>query len=237
VVDVASGAWHSDRGKIRDHAAARVFHTFCERGYVVLAARPGSRNRYTLAEMAQHVRLAVLYARRRAEELGFEPGRLGLMGASAGGHLALLASLAPHQARPQDRDPLLRLDGRVKATAAFFPPTDFLDWSGDGKPTDLAALRPLFFAGGGAERTRDELEQAAQAVSPLHRVARTETPFLLIHGDADAVVPLSHSQRFAAAMKEAGNSVELIVKAGGGHPWPTIAEEVRVAADWFDRRL
>ena len=31
--------------------------------------------------------------------------------------------------------------------------------------------------------------------------------------------------------------VELIVKPGGGHPWPTIAEEVQVMADWFDKTL
>jgi hypothetical protein len=29
----------------------------------------------------------------------------------------------------------------------------------------------------------------------------------------------------------------LIVKAGGGHPWPTIHEEVAVIADWFDKQL
>ena len=32
-------------------------------------------------------------------------------------------------------------------------------------------------------------------------------------------------------------SAELIVKPGGGHPWPTIHEEVQVIADWFDKHL
>jgi dipeptidyl aminopeptidase/acylaminoacyl peptidase len=59
----------------------------------------------------------------------------------------------------------------------------------------------------------------------------------MIHGDADSVVPLQQSQVMLAALKKAGASAELIVKAGGGHPWPTLHEEVQVIADWFDRQL
>jgi hypothetical protein len=45
IVDVASGAWSSDRGKIRDHTTAQFYSIFCSRGYVVFAARPGSKSR------------------------------------------------------------------------------------------------------------------------------------------------------------------------------------------------
>ena len=33
IIDIASGAWHSDRNKIRDHMAARVYDIFCKKGY------------------------------------------------------------------------------------------------------------------------------------------------------------------------------------------------------------
>ena len=62
-------------------------------------------------------------------------------------------------------------------------------------------------------------------------------PFLLIHGDADPLVPLQQSQKMVAALKAAGGSPELIVKKGGGHPWMTLPEEVKIMADWFDQRL
>ena len=39
------------------------------------------------------------------------------------------------------------------------------------------------------------------------------------------------------ALKAAGGSAELIVKKGGGHPWMTISEEVKIMADWFDHHL
>lgn len=75
------------------------------------------------------------------------------------------------------------------------------------------------------------------AASPLHRVQQTSVPFLLIHGDADKLVPLSHSQKLVDAISKSGGKAELIIKAGGGHPWLTIAEEVAVMADWFDKQL
>ena len=59
----------------------------------------------------------------------------------------------------------------------------------------------------------------------------------MIHGDADPLVPLQQSQKMVEVLKAAGGSAELIVKKGGGHPWMTIPEEVKVMADWFDRHL
>ena len=135
LVDIASGAWYSDRNKIRDHTLAQVYTIFCSRGYVVFAVRPGSKTRYTAAEMDRNVK------------------------------------------------------------------------------------------------------EAARAVSPLHRVEKPTIPFLLIHGDADQTVPLSQSKKLVEAITKAGGSAELIVKAGGGHPWLTLPEEVKVMADWFDKQL
>ena len=62
-------------------------------------------------------------------------------------------------------------------------------------------------------------------------------PFLLIHGDADPLVPLQQSQAMLAALKAKGVPAELIVKPGGGHPWLTLRVEVAVMADWFGKKL
>ena len=102
---------------------------------------------------------------------------------------------------------------------------------------DTRFLGPLLFPGGAEGHTEEEIKQAARAVSPLHQVTRPTIPFLLIHGDADKMVPLAHSQKLVAAINRAGGSAELIIKPGGGHPWLTIPEEVQVLVDWFDRQL
>ena len=62
-------------------------------------------------------------------------------------------------------------------------------------------------------------------------------PFLIIHGDADPVVPLQQSEALLKALKDKEMDAQLIVKPGGGHPWLTIREEVVVSADWLDQKL
>jgi acetyl esterase/lipase len=235
VVDVASGAWHSDRGKIHDHEKAQIYDIFCKRGYTVFAVRPGSRTKYDVEEMARHLKLGIRYVKAHAKEYGIDPERLGLTGPSAGGHLASLVALTSEDGKPAAKNPLERHDTRVKAVAVFFPPTDFLDW--DGKKPDYKRLGGLFFSGGVQGRSADEIEAQARKISPVHQVTREAPPFLIIHGDADPLVPLQQSRRLEEALDNAGVSVKLIVKPGGAHPWPTIHEEVAVMADWFDAQL
>ncbi len=238
IVDVVSGAWYSDRNKIRDHTMAQMYSIFCSRGYVVFAARPGSKTRYTAVDMVQNVESAIRYAKEHASEYQIDPARLGITGASAGGHLATLTALSPKEGKPDARNPLDRRGTAVKAVGVFFPPTDFVDWSGDGKTAAADVLGPLLFSGGAHGHTEEETRAQARAISPLYQVkGRPEAPFFLIHGDADKTVPLAHSRKLVDAITAAGGDAKLLVKAGGGHPWPTLPEEVKVLADWFDERL
>jgi dipeptidyl aminopeptidase/acylaminoacyl peptidase len=236
IVDVASGAWYSDRTKIRDHTLAQVYTIFCSRGYVVFAVRPGSRTRYTAAEMDGNVKSAIRFVKARAGEFKIDASRIGIMGASAGGHLATLAALTPEPGKAAAKTPIDRQDTAVRAVGVFFPPTDFLDWEGN-KMIRLETLGPLLFVGGAHGHSDSEIADAAKAISPVHRVAKPTIPFLLIHGDADKTVPLSQSQKLVEAINKAGGSAELIVKAGGGHAWLTLPQEVKLLADWFDKQL
>ena len=235
IIDVVSGAYNSDRRKIRDHILAQVYSIFCSHGYTVFAIRPGSRTRYTAPEMEAHVKIDIRYVKQHAAEYKIDPDRLGLTGASAGGHLATLAAVTPEEGNPDADSPMLRQNTHVKAAAIFFPPTDFLDW--DGKPADFKTLGDLLFLGGAKGHSEEEIKERAGQISPARLVKPPAIPFLLIHGDADPLVPLQQSQKMIAALKAAGGSAELIVKKGGGHPWMTLPEEVKTMADWFDQHL
>jgi len=243
IIDVASGSWYSDRGKIRDHTLAQVYSILCERGYVVFAVRPGSKTRYTALEMDQHLKLAIRHVKANADAYKIDGNKLGLTGASAGGHLATLAALTPEPSEPRANNKNARFDSTVAAVAVFFPPTDFVDWR-EGKMLDSKVLSPLLAVGTTstnqgtlAGKSQAELQEMARAISPVHRVGKPALPFLLIHGDADQVVPLSHSQKLVKAIQDADGSAELIVKQGGGHPWLTLPIEVALMADWFDKKL
>ena len=235
IVDVVSGAWYSDRRKIRDHTLAQVYSVFCGHGYKVFAIRPGSKTRYTGADMLANVKTGIRYVKQHAAEFKIDPERLGLTGASAGGHLATLAVVTPEDGKPDAKPEWLRYDTKVKAAAIFFPPTDFLDW--DGKPANFDTLGDLLFLGGAKGHSEDEIKERARQISPARLVSGPTIPLLFIHGDADPLVPLQQSQKMVEAVKAAGGSAELIVKPGGGHPWLTIPQEVEVMAKWFDQHL
>jgi acetyl esterase/lipase len=230
IVDVASGAFHSDRGKIEDHRRARMFDIFCGKGYTVFAVRPGSITKFSLAEMAKHLKQGVAWVKEHADEYQIDPARLGLTGASAGGHLASLVSVTADDKTS------------VKATGVFFPPTDFLEYRGqkldEHSPKQHVELVKRFVYPAGVEpASTSELIDKLKQVSPALLVTAKAPPFLIIHGDADPLVPLDQSEKLIAALKAAGVPCELIVKKGGAHPWPTIHEEVLVMADWFDKQL
>ena len=237
VIDVVCGAWHSDRGKMNDHTKAQVFSIFCAKGYTVFAMRPGSVTKYTGEELRAHVLTAIRWVKSKAPEYGVDPTRLGLLGASAGGHLATLAAVTPEEADPAAKDPLKHVDTRVKAVAVFFPPTDLAEMIA-GSPTLSDTISNLLFSGGVEGHSPEEIQDKAIAISPSRQVkSGALPPFLLIHGDADPLVPLRQSELFVDAVKAAGGKAELIVKPGGAHPWPTLPEEVAVMADWFGQNL
>ena len=60
-------------------------------------------------------------------------------------------------------------------------------------------------------------QAAARAASPIYAVTATAAPFLLMHGDADKVVPIAQSERLEAALKDVGVPVKLLRIEGGEH--------------------
>ena len=235
IIDIASGGWSSDRARLEEHKVARVYDVFCAHGYTVFGIRPGSDSKFTGAEMLQNINKAIRYIKAHAGEYGVDPERLGLTGASAGGHLACLATVKAEDGDPNAKNALSRYGTRTKAVAVFFPPTDFLNWG--GKEAPFEKYPGVFIKGGIAGHTREEVLTAAKDISPIYFIKAGLPPFLFMHGDADPLVPLQQSESMVAALKAAGDEAELIVKPGGGHPWLTIAEEVVIMADWFDKHL
>lgn len=233
IVDVASGAYHSDRGKIRDHKRAQMFDIFCGRGYTVFAIRPGSIAKFNGPEMLENVNRGILWVKAHAKEYQIDANRLALLGASAGGHLACMAAVSAADQNAKTR---------VKAVAVFFPPTDLMNYGGfkidiSGDDVLASSIRRLITPKGSETINEKKLDELRTAFSPARLVTPGLPPFLLIHGTADFMVPLQQSRTMVAALQKANVPVTFIVKEGGGHPWPTIHEEVEKMADWIDGQL
>ncbi len=235
IVDVVSGSWDSSRGKIRDHERAQFFEILCAHGYTVFAARPGSLSKFSIPEMVDHIELAIKWVKQHADEFEIDVLRIGLTGASAGGHLASL--VAVRNGNSNQRPEITQ--AAVKAVGVFFPPTDLLQFgSQDSSSGTISAIaKRVAFPQGVGDLNSEQIRERLVQISPARQVTAQAPPFLLIHGTADEVVPLEQSQKLKQSLEEHGVAVELILKKGGGHPWLTIHEEVAVLADWFDKVL
>src|SRR3954452_24540576 len=124
VIFVVSGGWFSRPQAIHPALATPLL----KRGYTVFAVVHGSQPRFTVPEIVEDMHRAVRFIRHHATEYGVDPDRLGITGASAGGHLSLMIGTAGQKGNPNAPDPVDRESSRVKAVACFFPPTDLLNY-------------------------------------------------------------------------------------------------------------
>ena len=76
---------------------------------------------------------AIRYIRSHAKDYGIDPDRIGIMGASAGGHLSLMQGCAWQPGNPTAKDPVDRVSSKANAVGCFFPPTDFLNYGKEGE--------------------------------------------------------------------------------------------------------
>jgi acetyl esterase/lipase len=232
---MVSGGWFSNHNNINPDIARR----FNRRGYTVFQVVHGSQPRFALPDIVSDVYRAVRFVRANAAAYGVDPERLGISGASAGGHLSLMIGSHDGAANPDAPDPVDRQPVRVRAVACFFPPTDMLNWGKDGVTVqDVPLLKPFFPAMGLTEQTpKAKVEEFGKAFSPYYRVTKAMPPTLIIHGDADPLVPIQQAHRFDKRLEELGVPHKLEVRPGKAHGWPDMPRDFEVLADWFDKYL
>ena len=245
VIFCVSGGWVSSH----DSVNAVYYAELLKRGYVVFAVVHGSQPKFTIPEVLEDMHRAVRYIRHNAAKYNVDPERLGISGASAGGHLSLMQGNAPKAGDPKAKDPVDRQPSKVCAIACFFPPTDFLNYGKEGVIAlgrgPLTGFRPPFDFRERDAKTNsweiitDEAKRTAigKEISPVYHVCATSAPALIIHGDKDKLVPIQQAELVVAAYKKVGVPCELVTKVGGDHGWAGIDKDIAQFADWFDKYL
>jgi dipeptidyl aminopeptidase/acylaminoacyl peptidase len=72
---------------------------------------------------------------------------------------------------------------------------------------------------------------------PLIFVTADDPPTLILHGDADTLVPVQQSELVGEKLKKAGVETTLVIKKGARHGWPGLDKDLIRFADWFDEHL
>lgn len=245
VIVVISGGWFSSHDAIRVEFLAEALR----RGYTAFAVVHGSQPRFTIPEAIADMQRSVRFIRHSAAQWKIDPERIGVTGLSAGGHLSLMQGAAGDLGKPDAQDEIERVSSRVQAVACFFPPTDFLNYGEPGNialgrgtldnfraPFDFIELDP---ATRRFERIVDEARvlEIGRQISPINHVTSDDPPTLIIHGDADKLVPIQQAESIVASFKEAGVTAELVTRPGQAHGWPTILDDFTLVYDWFDKHL
>ncbi|QDT62887.1 alpha/beta hydrolase [Calycomorphotria hydatis] len=176
---------------------------------------------------------AIQFVRANAKKWNIDPNRIGVTGGSAGGHLSAYMTLQDEHANPDSDDPVEQQSSRVAFGMPFAGPTDwsllskinhkhpgYLQLIGYKPGTPVSELD--------AERMKD--------VSPISFASEDDPPVLIIHGNADVVVPFEHGQELEAALKKAGVPVELYVVEGGNHSVAAGIREGAARADTYMRK-
>lgn len=199
LLHMVSGGWVS-RWSPPEQAVER-YRFLLEAGFTVFSVRHGSSPRYFVPEAFTDVKLAARHINLNAPEFGVDPERLGVWGSSAGGHLSLMLGLTADEGNPAGTNPVASAPSRIAAVVAYFPPTDLRTWVGPSE-----RFPALNF-----ER------ELAEGVSPILHVTEDAPPILLMHGDEDTLVPLSHSARIFEVLREEGVRSEFLTFPGQGH--------------------
>jgi acetyl esterase/lipase len=245
IVWVMSGGWFSSHDTIPPEMGTR--------GYTIFAVVHGSQPRFAIPDAVADMNRAVRFIRFHAKDYGIDPERIGITGGSAGGHLSLMQGVKPAPPDEKNADPVERVSARVQAVACLFPPTDFLNY---GEPGKLAWTTTLNWLPGAFDFQKQEQAvkgnpfsfhfvpvsdeerlKIAKEVSPIYWITADAPPTLIIHGDADVLVPLEQSRRFIDKLQALKVPAKLIVKPGKGHGWPDMNPDKEVLLDWFDQHL
>lgn len=245
IVWVVSGGWFSNH----DAIGPGFIRELLNRGYTVFAVVHGSQPRFTIPEVVKDMNRAVRFIRYHAKDYHIDPDRLGITGASAGGHLSLMQGLAGDTGDKSAKDPVDQTSSRVQAVGCFFPPTDFLNY---GKPGELAigcgvlkGFKPPFDFHEQDPNTKmfiritdmDKILEITRQISPVYHASSDDPPTLIIHGDADLLVPIQQAELVLDKLKTAGVETKLVVKKGAAHGWPDLIKDTATIADWFDGHL
>jgi len=231
---MVSGGFFSDHSGI----IPAFYQTYLERGYTVFAVVHGSQPRFIIPEIEQDIHRAIRFVRHNASRWGLATNEFGITGFSSGGHLSLTIGTQGGPGKADAPDPVDRESSAVQAVACFSPPTDFLDISQPNE--DWMAFPPARQfepAFGPLSKTPEGRQKLGREISPIYFVTAHMAPTLVMHGDADPLVPIYQAKLFQQKCQAAGATYELIVKPGAGHGWPGMDKDVTVFADWFDQYL
>ena len=212
---------------------------FTRSGYAVASINYRFSQHAVYPAQIEDCKAAIRWLRANAAKHRINPDKIGVWGASAGGHLVALLGTTG-DVKEFDKGENLGQSSRVQAVCDVFGPTDFLEYYNYANaklvapsvlPDDANSLL-VRLVGGKLSEKKDVVAKA----NPITYVTKGDAPFLIMHGDKDLLVPLHQSEILEKALKKADVPVTLYVEKGSGHGLRG-PEVGKMVAAFFEKHL
>lgn len=191
--------------------------------------------KYRLGERYHHpvqlgdAQRAIRMARANAEEWGVETGRIGILGFSAGGHLASTAGTHFALGNPEATDPVDRYSSRPDFMVLIYPViTMKKDYTHQGSRFQLLGENPQ--------------PELVELLSNERQVSKQTPPTFIIHSSNDTVVPVQNSVQFYLALLKRNVPAEMHLFEKGPHGFglapetPSLSVWTELCEQWMRSR-
>ncbi len=228
VIIHGGGWWTGDKGRAREQ---NIGATLAGHGYVCISinyllSKPG---RPSWPENLYDCKRAVQFLRKNANVYNVDPDNIGVIGGSAGGHLAALVALTGPQAALEPPGPYEDFSSRVQAAVPMYGIHNLKSFE-DAKGAVVQFL-------GTTKQNNPELWSVA---SPVNHVDGNNPPFLILHGTADKIVPFAQSIELHRKLNARGVSSRFVLVEGAVHTFdlqPAQRDLRPLVVGFFDEHL
>jgi acetyl esterase/lipase len=189
---------------------------FVEAGYAMASVDYRLSGTAPFPAQIHDLKGAIRFLRAQAGAYGYDASRVGVVGVSAGAHLAALAGVTNDSAEHEGTTGgNLDQSSDVVAVVSYFGASNLTTILDQSTPFGLNIRVPgleALFGGPPSERT-----DLARLASPVFYVDAFDPPLLLLHGDQDPQMPINQSHELHGAYKELGLDVHFEVVHGAQH--------------------
>ena len=221
VIVIYGSAWFSNNAKTM--ASASIGTPLLQAGFAVVSINHRSSIQAIWPAQIQDVKAAIRYVRANAASYDIDPSSIGITGFSSGGHLATFAGVTNDVKTLASGDVTVDIEGsvgnyvstssRVQAVVDWFGPVEMARMSNCEAPNDESSPEAMLIGKKDPRREPDWIK----LISPINFVDKDDPEILIIHGDADNVVPHCQSVYLKSAYDNAGGKATFISVPGGGH--------------------
>jgi len=237
IIIIYGSAWFANN--MKGMAFQSMGKPLLDAGFAVISINHRSSNDAKHPAQIHDVKAAIRFVRANADKYNLDTSFLGITGFSSGGHLSSLAGTTNGETAYTIGDKTIDLEGdlgnytgtssKVDAVVDWFGPIDFDLMENCEGPKDEKSPEAAMI--GGAPVDNPEM---TRFLSPNSFIDANDPKFLVIHGDADNVVPHCQSVLFSEQLKQKGLLVDFISVPKGGHGPVTFNENTfKAMVDFF----